>query len=144
MADTSLDKLMKLSAALPSEDAENGLDHLAQQAYENPKGTIIIGIVVLDTLETKYRPATDQEVAVVRIREIEAVRLDAAPHLYEQLRDMRTSRRGTTQDELLGEDEPLEDHLPDEENPWPAEYADTVAVVPADEDGVIRLDRSRR
>lgn len=75
MADTSLDKLMKLSAALPSEDAENGLDHLAQQAYENPKGTIIIGIVVLDTLETKYRPATDQEVAVVRIREIEAVRL---------------------------------------------------------------------
>lgn len=135
MADTTLDKLMKLSAALPSEDAENGLDHLAAQAYENPKGVIIIGVVVLDTLETKYRPATDQEVAVVRIREIECVPLADAQDLYEKLQDMRAARRGITQDQLP---EDMEDHL-DEETPWPAEYVDAVAVVPADEDAVVRV-----
>lgn len=129
MADTSLDKLVKLSSALPKEDAENGLDHLAQQAYDDPKGTMIVGVVVLDVHETKYRPTTDQEVAVVRIREIEAVPLDKALGLYEQLKAMRTDRRGITQDELPA-DEPLADHL-DEPHP------DTVAIVPADEDAVV-------
>lgn len=145
MADTSLDKLVKLSAALPSEDAENGLDHLTQQAYDDPKGTMIIGVVVLDVLETKYRPATDQEVAVVRIREIEAVPLDSAQHLVDALKQMRQNRRGTLQDELP-------DHLDDEE---PGDYApsfddvneihpDTVAIVPGDEDAVVRFDSKKR
>lgn len=124
MADTSLDKLVKLSSALPREDAENGLDHLAQQAYDDPKGTMILGVVVLDVHETKYRPTTDQEVAVVRIREIEAVPLDHALDLYERMKEMRVNRRGITQDELPEED--LPDHLDE-----------TVAIVPADEDAVV-------
>ncbi|MDO5535218.1 MAG: hypothetical protein Q4F65_11270 [Propionibacteriaceae bacterium] len=129
MADTSLDKLVKLSSALPKEDAENGLDHLAQQAYDDPKGTMIVGVVVLDVHETKYRPTTDQEVAVVRIREIEAVPLDVASDLYERMKAMRIARRGVQQDELPEED--LDDHLDADVHP------DTVAIVPADEDAVV-------
>ncbi len=126
MADTSLDKLMKLSSALPSEDRENGLDHLAERAYDNPNGTLIIGLVVLDTFETKYRPATDQEVAVVRIREIEAVPVDDAPDLYDRLKQMRTARRGpeAEQDTLLDadpgaplDDDPLDYEPTDDDDP---------------------------
>lgn len=140
MADTSLDKLVKLSAALPSEDAENGLDYLAQQAYDDPKGTLLAGVVVLDVLETKYRPATDQEVVIVRIRELEVVPLDAACDLYERLKAMRIDRRGISQDALFDDD--LPDHLDEEEQ---ARLDDTVAVVPVDADVTV-LDpfRSRR
>ena len=68
-----------------------------------------------------------------------AMRNLAGLHLVDALKQMRQNRRGTLQDELP-------DHLDDEE---PGDYApsfddvneihpDTVAIVPADEDAVVR------
>ena len=127
MADQTLDRVVKLSGTLPPEDVENGLDHLSARLASKPEDSMVIAIVVLDVKAVTYNVLQDAHVPMMRIREIEAVPADQAADLVERLRAMRVERRGAEQDELPAELR-LEDHLD----------PNTVAIVPADEDAVVR------
>lgn len=140
MADTKLDKRVRLSGALPSEDRENGVDHLASPLVDDPEGSMVLAIVILDVRSVTHDIVSDAYVPLLRIREIEAVLRDQAPqHVVEYMAALRDQRRGG-QAQLFDED--LPDHLDDEEQ---ARLDDTVAVVPVDADVTV-LDpfRSRR
>ena len=127
MADTKLDKQLKLSGALPGEDRENGLDHLAPAIVDNPEGTLVFALVVLDTRSVTHDVLSGVDVPMLRIREVEGVMLDDVPgEVRNYMESLRVQRRGAERDPLP-EDEPLLDHLD----------ATTVAIVPADEDAVI-------
>ena len=127
MADTKLDKQLKLSGALPGEDRENGLDHLAPAIVDDPEGTLVFALVVLDTRSVTHDVLSGVDVPMLRIREVEGVMLDDVPgEVRNYMESLRVQRRGAEQDPLP-EDEPLLDHLD----------ATTVAIVPADEDAVI-------
>lgn len=144
MADTKLDRQVKLSGALPAEDAENGLDYLSGHLADNPEGSLVLALVVLDVRSVTHDIVQDVYVPMLRIREIEAVPLDMAPDLYERLRDLRIARRGAEQDTLP--EEPLPDLIDEEVAEWNEDHArleDAVAIVPADEDAVVRFDKNR-
>lgn len=137
MADTRLDKRVRLSGALPGEDRENGLDYLASRLADDPEGSMVLAVVILDVRSVTHDIVSDAYVPLLRIREIEAVMRDAAPdHVVEYMAALRDQRRGE-QAQLF--DEELPDHLDDEEQ---ARLDDTVAVVPADAD-VTLLDPFR-
>lgn len=137
MADTRLDKRVRLSGALPGEDRENGLDYLASRLADDPEGSMVLAVVILDVRSVTHDIVSDAYVPLLRIREIEAVMRDAAPdHVVEWMSALRDQRRGE-QAQLFDED--LPDHLDDEEQ---ARLDDTVAVVPADAD-VTLLDPFR-
>lgn len=135
MADTTLDKQLKLSGALPGEMKENGLDYLASRIVQDPEGTLVLAIAVLDTRSITHDVPSGADVPMMRIREVEAVALDDAGDLYDRLRGLRGARLG--QEALFDEDQALEDHLDDDRGT-------TVAVVPGDEDGVVRIRGGRR
>ncbi len=136
MADTKLDKRVRLSDALPSEDRENGVDHLSSPLVDDPEGSMVLAIVILDVRSVTHDIVSDAYVPLLRIREIEAVLRDQAPqHVVEYMAALRDQRRGE-QAQLFEE---LPDHLDDEEQ---ARLDDTVAVVPADAD-VTLLDPFR-
>lgn len=140
MADTKLDKQIRLSGALPGEDRENGLDRLAGALVDDPTGSMVLAVVVLDVKSVNHDIVSDVYVPLMRIREIEAVMRDEAPgHVVEWMLALRDQRRGE-QDALFDDD--LPDHLDEEEQ---ARLDDTVAVVPVDADVTV-LDpfRSRR
>lgn len=135
MADTTLDKQLKLSGALPGEMKDNGIDYLAPRVTADPEGTLILAIAVLDTRSITHDVPSGVDVPMMRIREIEAVALDDAGDLSERMRELRSARLG--QADLFDEDQALEDHLDDDRGA-------TVAVVPGDEDGVVRFSRGGR
>ena len=142
MADTSLDRVVKLSGALPREDFENGLDHLHARLADNPEDSLGVAVVVFDVKAVTYNVLQDAHVPMLRIREVEAVMVDAAPDLVERLRAMRVQRRGAEQDELPPE---LDDHLePSSFDDVNEIHPDTVAIVPGDEDAVVRFDSKKR
>ena len=140
MADTKLDKQVRLSGALPGEDRENGLDRLAGALVDDPTGSMVLAVVVLDVKSVNHDIVSDVYVPLMRIREIEAVMRDEPPgHVVEWMLALRDQRRGEP-DALFDDD--LPDHLDEEEQ---ARLDDTVAVVPVDADVTV-LDpfRSRR
>ena len=129
MADTKLDKQVRLSGALPGEDRENGLDRLAGALVDDPTGSMVLAVVVLDVKSVNHDIVSDVYVPLMRIREIEAVMRDEAPgHVVEWMLALRDQRRGEP-DALFDDD--LPDHLDEEEQ---ARLDDTVAVVPVDAD----------
>jgi len=140
MADTKLDRQVKLSGALPAEDRENGLDHLASQLVDDPEGTLVLALCVLDVKSVTHDIVSDVYVPMLRIREIEGVLLDQSPaDVREYMRTLREDRRGIEQDPLPDAiDEELADHLDARRDREEAAREDaTVAVVPADEDAVV-------
>lgn len=137
MAEQTLDRVVKLSGALPREDYENGVDHLSARLAEQPEDSLSVAIVILDVKAVTYNVLQDAHVPLLRIREIEAVPVDSATDLVERLRAMRVERRGAEQDQLPDE---LDDHLDDINEIHP----DTVAIVPGDEDAVVRFDSKKR
>ena len=95
MADTKLDKQVRLSGALPGEDRENGLDRLAGALVDDPTGSMVLAVVVLDVKSVNHDIVSDVYVPLMRIREIEAVMRDEAPaHVVEWMLALRDQRRG--------------------------------------------------
>ena len=133
MSDTQLVKRLKMSAALPSEHTDNGLDYLADTLVKNPEGTLVLAVAVLDVYECKYRVATGERVPVVRIQRLEGVLLDDAPqHVRQWLDARRSDRLGAEQLPYDDEDEEgLSDPLEE------AGLADVVAIVPGDADQTV-------
>ena len=132
MADTRLDKRVRLSGALPGEDRENGLDYLASRLADDPEGSMVLAVVILDVRSVTHDIVSDAYVPLLRIREVEAVvREDAPQHVTEWMAALRDQRRGE-QERLFDDD--LPDHLEDEDQ---SRRDDTVAVVPADADAVV-------
>ena len=135
MAEQTLDRVVKLSGALPREDYENGVDHLSARLAEQPEDSLSVAIVILDVKAVTYNVLQDAHVPMLRIREIEAVPADSATDLVERLRAMRVQRRGAEQDELPPD---LDDHLePSSFDDVNEIHPDTVAIVPGDEDAVV-------
>lgn len=120
MAETRPDKLVKLSAQLPPSDRENGIDHLAERIADNPKGTLVFALCVLDAKKVDEDIDADTRIPLMRIREIEAIALDDAdPALVAALAELREARRGPEAEQDTLPDAPLEDHLgyDDEDGP---------------------------
>lgn len=119
MAETRPDKLVKLSAALPSHDRENGIDHLAELIAENPKGTLVFAVAILDAKKVDEDIDADTRIPLMRVREIEAVPLDAAdPGLVRTIVEWREARRGPEAEQDTLPDAPLDDHLGDDEDDY--------------------------
>ena len=140
MADTQLIKRLRLSASLPSDRADNGIDHLADALVGNPDGSLVLAVAVLSVAKTEYHPDTGESRPTVQIDRIEAVPLDTAPQQVKDWMASLTERRGVTEQEQLPVVE-LEDHLVepssfDDVNEVPVDPA-TVAIVPADADAVV-------
>ncbi len=133
MSDTTLVKRVKLSAALPSEDTDNGLDYLAQELINNPQGNMVFAVCVLDVLDLNYHVPSDSRVPKMRIKHLEAVLLDEAPPAVRAWLDSRRSERlGAETLPYDDEDEAgLSDPLDD------AGLTDAVAVLPHDSDNLV-------
>ena len=73
MADTRLDKRLKLSGALPAENTDNGIDHLAGVLVDDPEGQMVLCIAVLDVKAVTYDVPTGTHVPMLRIQRVEGV-----------------------------------------------------------------------
>lgn len=112
MAETRPDKLVKLSAQLPPSDRENGIDHLAERIADNPKGTLVFALVVMDAKKVDEDIDADTRIPLMRIREIEAVPLDDADQdLVHALAALREARRGPDAEQDTLPEAPLDDYL---------------------------------
>ncbi len=133
MSDTRLDKRLKLSGALPSENTDNGIDHLAGRLVDDPAGSMVLAVVVLDVRQVVYDLPSDAHVPMLRIQRLEGVLLDDAPqHVRQWLDARRSDRLGAEQLPYDDEDdEGLSDPLEE------AGLADVVAIVPGDADQAI-------
>lgn len=141
MADTQLIKRLRMSASLPGDRADNGIDHLADVLVGNPDGSLVLAVAVLSVAKTEYHPDTGESRPTVQIDRIEAVMLDTAPREVRDWMAALTERRGVNDQEQLPDDEALDDHLDepssfDDVNEVPVD-PDTVAIVPADADTVV-------
>lgn len=133
MADTKLDKRLKLSGALPAESAVNGIDYLAAPLVANPAGTMVIAVCVLDVRQVVYDLPSDAHVPTLRIQRVEAVLLDEAPPAVRAWLDARQAERlGADELSLYDDEDSLSDPLED------AHLADAVAVLPHDADKLVR------
>jgi len=88
---------IKLSGALPGIEDVNGLDTFVQNLIDDPDGTTVTAIVILDVKDVRYSVAEGAHIPTVQVRRIEGWLTEDAPlTVREALVHRQEARTGRT------------------------------------------------